>query len=116
MPTATPWPAPVSATAIAPPDGVPSGATTTVGPSARQASTTSASIACASASRASRCSRPSRLLPSTPRKGTTTVGIAADPTAAHPAQAAVEPGPRAANSRSSNQCVARSASATTGSV
>src|SRR5262249_17470630 len=71
-------------TTIAPPAGVPSGATTTVGPSATQASRTSASIACASSARASRRSRPSRLLPSTPLNGTTTVGIARDPTAAAP--------------------------------
>src|SRR5262249_50823763 len=80
--TAAPWPPPGSATAIAPPAGVPSGATTTVGPRVTHASRTSASLAGARSARASRRSRPSRLLPSTPLNGTTTVGIARDPTAA----------------------------------
>ena len=84
--------------------------------------------------RALRGSRPSRLLPFAPRKGTTSVGIGRDTSArmtggraAEQAaagrggpgaadQAASAPGERSIHSRRSNQCEARSAAATAGSV
>ena len=99
----------------------------------RRASTSS-SIADASAVRAPRGSGPSRLLPFAPRKGTTSDGIRPDTSARMPGerargrgapwcecrgradQAASAPGERSIHSRRSNQCEARRAAATAGSV
>ena len=102
-----------------PPSVGSSGVTTNVGPTATQAATTSASIARASAARAAVVGSARRLLPSAPRKGTTSVGIARSlsrrvPAPARRAQAGASPGERGAHSRRSNQCEARSASATCG--
>src|SRR5439155_24318608 len=74
--TAAPWPRPSSATTFA---AVPSPhalVTRYVVPTASQAASTSASIASRTEARAASGNPASLLLPSVPRKGTTTVGIA----------------------------------------